>query len=202
MSDAGGPSVEELLATIDQQGKLLEEAGLTISSQAELIDELRRLIAQLEKRLGKNSSNSSLPPSSDRFQKPAKAESPNRKARRALGRKPGKQPGAEGKHLPTTDTPDVVVELAAPEHCSDCGEDLASGEDLGEEVRQVVDVPKPVVEVTEYRVHKVRCRCGKLNCATFPPEAKAPACYGANLRCMVVYPELAHEFLGFGLAGC
>ena len=59
MSDAGSRSVEDL-------ARLLEEAEFTISSQAELIDELRRKIFEFEKRLGKNSSNSSLPPSVER----------------------------------------------------------------------------------------------------------------------------------------
>lgn len=61
MSEAGDRSLEEPVVDACELRELLEAAGLTISSQAELIDELRRKIAELEKRLGKNSSNSSLP---------------------------------------------------------------------------------------------------------------------------------------------
>ncbi len=114
MSGNAGYSLEEL-------ERLLKKVEDTISSQAELIDELRRKIAEFEKRLGKNSS---LPPSSDRFQKPAKSECPNRKARRALGRRPGKQPGTEGKHFAHVENPDVVV-THTPGCCDRFGRDLA-----------------------------------------------------------------------------
>lgn len=70
------------------------------------IETMARTIAELEKKLGRNSKNSSMPPSSDIFTKPAKEESPNRKARRAMGRKPGKQPGAPGAHLAPVEDPD------------------------------------------------------------------------------------------------
>jgi transposase len=51
-------------------------------------------VAELEGRLGRDSSNSSTPPSQDGLRKPA------RPARRDRGaRRPGKQPGAPGAHL-------------------------------------------------------------------------------------------------------
>lgn len=187
MSDVGGQSVEEV-------ARLLEEAELTISSQADLIssqtvliDELRRKIAEFEKRLDKNSSNSSLPPSSDRFQKPAKTESPNRKARRALGRKPGKQPGTEGKHLAQVPDPDFVI-VHPPGCCDNCGGDLASAPIVDTEIRQVFDVPDPApLESTEHRAESKRCSCGTVTKATFPPEARSYACYGKNLRSAALY---------------
>jgi hypothetical protein len=42
-----------------------------------------------------------------------------------------------------TETPDAVVPSPAPDHCRNCGDDLAHGEDMGKEVRQVFDVPRP-----------------------------------------------------------
>jgi len=84
----------ELDALRAENALLVEKSA----SQAGDIETLTRRIAALEKRLGKNSENSSLPPSSDLFgPKKDKPENANRAARRALGRKPGKQPGAEGK---------------------------------------------------------------------------------------------------------
>ena len=54
-------------------------------------------LADLERRLGRNSSNSSKPPSTDPgSDKSARPENANRKARRAMGRKQGKQPGTPG----------------------------------------------------------------------------------------------------------
>lgn len=148
--------------------------------------ELEGKVAELERLIGRNSGNSSKPPSADpptERQRQAQA----RRERRAAKRKPGKQPGTEGKYLPMTETPDAVVASPAPDHCRNCGDDLAHGEELGEEVRQVFDVPRPVVQVTEYRVHKVRCRCGTVNTGTFPAEATAPTCYGRNVRSTVAY---------------
>lgn len=55
-------------------------------------------IADLEKRLGRDSSNSSMPPSSDTgTAKSSRPENANRKARRAMGRRQGKQPGTPGR---------------------------------------------------------------------------------------------------------
>ena len=72
----------------------LQLQNTTLAKQVEV---LTTKIAELEKRLGRNSSNSSLSPSSDLFGRKSTPESPNRKARRALGKKQGKQPGTEGK---------------------------------------------------------------------------------------------------------
>ena len=67
-------------------------------------------VAELEKLLGRNSSNSSKPPSSDGGgTKSARSENANRAARRAMGRKQGKQPGASGHTLSQVADPDVVV---------------------------------------------------------------------------------------------
>lgn len=86
-------------------GEVARLTGENVELRSE-IDSFARKIAALEKRLGKNSENSSLPPSSDLFgRKKDKPENANRAAPRALGRNPGKQPGAEGKHLATSTIP-------------------------------------------------------------------------------------------------
>ena len=67
-------------------------------------------VADLEKLLGRNSSNSSMPPSSDPGSaKTARPENANRAARRAMARRQGKQPGAPGAALCGVPDPDVVV---------------------------------------------------------------------------------------------
>ena len=54
-------------------------------------------VADLERLLGRNSSNSSKPPLGDAgATKSARSENANRKARRAMGRGQGKQPGTPG----------------------------------------------------------------------------------------------------------
>jgi Family of unknown function (DUF6444) len=73
-------------------------------------------VAELERRLAKDSSTSSKPPSSDGLAKrPAPAWQ-----RRAGGRRPGRQPGTPGAHLAQVPFPDEVV-VHAPERCAGRG---------------------------------------------------------------------------------
>jgi hypothetical protein len=67
------------------------------AEQARLIATLQTRMVELERRLGQDSSNSHLPPSSDCLGKPARAQP--RAAERAERRQPGKQHGAPGAHL-------------------------------------------------------------------------------------------------------
>jgi transposase len=157
-----------------------------VSALKARIEVMARTIAELQKKLGRNPQNSSMPPSSDTFGTTAKPESPNRKARRAMGRKPGKQPGAPGSHLAQVDDPDHLVSHR-PQTCSCCGADLAGAHLVGEEVRQVFEVPEPKIVVTEHRVYKLRCSCGELNEGAFPTEARAPATYGPRVRAFGLY---------------
>ena len=70
-----------------------------------LIGALLKRNGDLEARVVQNSRNSTRPPSSDGY---AKAKSPSRAEQKAAGRKPGKQPGAPGKHLARVPDPDEV----------------------------------------------------------------------------------------------
>lgn len=75
------------------------------------IAELTHQVQELEARLAKDSHNSHLPPSSDRF-----ARQP--KSLRKKSKKPiGGQKGHPGHHLQMVQTPDQVVVELAP--CSD-----------------------------------------------------------------------------------
>lgn len=80
------------------------------------------LVAELERRLGLNSSNSSKPPSSDGLQKP-KREPRTRSLREASGKPSGGQPGHQGTTLRQTENPDVIKDHL-PEACPNCGEGL------------------------------------------------------------------------------
>src|SRR6266571_3653556 len=72
-----------------------------------LVAALRAQIAELERRLGLNSSNSGKPPSSDGLKKPARVSS----LRERSGKKPGGQKGHKGETLrQVADPNDVVVE--------------------------------------------------------------------------------------------
>jgi len=136
MADDGSQSEADLA----RENTALRAENAALGQQVSVlegkIDVMARTIAELEKKLGRNSQNSSMPPSSDIFSKPAKEESPNRKACRAMGRKAGKKPGSPGSHLAQVDDPDCVVSHR-PETCTGCGADLQGATLEHEEVSQV-----------------------------------------------------------------
>src|SRR4051794_38081050 len=93
-------------------------------------------IAELKRRLAASSRNSSKPPSSDGLDKPAPTS-----LRGRSGRKPGGQPGREGRTLRQIERPDEVV-VHEPGACSGCGGWLArEGRAGGGVRREGVDNP-------------------------------------------------------------
>src|SRR5713101_3741748 len=88
----------------------------------ELITRLRTQVAELERRLGLNSSNSGKPPSSDGLKKPARVQSLRERSSKA----PGGQKGHKGETLRQVTDPNEVVDHYPPA-CSMCGVDLDCG---------------------------------------------------------------------------
>ena len=74
-----------------------------VGDQAGRIAELEARLERLERRLGQNSRNSSLPPSGDRGQ------APKRRARKRSQRKQGAQPGHPGAHRKLDEEPDETT---------------------------------------------------------------------------------------------
>lgn len=127
-------------------------------------------IAELERRLGTDSSNSSKPPSSDVpwAKKPAK----KRSSRTRSGRKPGKQPGSPSSSRRLSDDPDAVFEVA-PDRCARCEKSLRGAKETSRVRRQVIDVsPPPPPTVTEYQV--VSRRCGDCGHVSEPSATDVP----------------------------
>lgn len=148
-----------------------------IAAQAARIDELvaqngalGARVDELERQAGRNSRNSSLPPSRDspdaRKQRPAKKS----------GRRQGGQPGHPGKHRPMVADPDRTIEHW-PAACGDCGEPIGAdgrvqaGEPVCHQVSEIV----VRTEVTEHRRMRVRCRCGRCTLAELPAGVPAGA---------------------------
>jgi transposase len=176
----------------DQRSKVLEAENAALS---ELVEQLRAEVAELkaklieaERRAGRNSNNSSMPPSRDdqaaRDQRSNRAQ--RRRAAREAGRKPGKQPGDPGNHLAQVAEPDEVISHI-PSHCGDCGASLAKATVTGQETRQVFDLPEARCEVTEHITEWRRCPCGTETGGVFPSEATAPACWGPRVRAYGLY---------------
>ncbi|MGH7867720.1 MAG: IS66 family transposase [Candidatus Dormibacteraceae bacterium] len=147
------------------------------ASQEELLSEQEKLRA----RLSRNSSNSSKPPSSDGYGKP------NREQRRSSNRKPGKQRGAPGSQLAQVELADEIV-THIPEQCSRCNCDLGKAVVEDTQIRQIFDMPRLNVWVTEHQAQSRRCaKCGELTRAGFPVGVDAAAKYGPRTRALASY---------------
>ena len=150
---------DALILALFEQVKELTATVQMLKSHAE----------ELEGRLRKDSHNSSKPPSSDGLSKKTQS------LRQRSGRKPGGQFGHGGSTLKRVERPDVIVEHALAPHCNRCGVALgAQSAGLITVRRQVFDLLRPVLQVTEHRGYELHCSCGQHHCSEFPPEVAAP----------------------------
>ena len=179
---------QQLRTALEANERSLAEIALLRAENESLRGEnesLANRVARLEAELRADSSTTGKPPSSDPIG-PRKKRAERRAEARAEKRKPGKQPGAPGRNLERRETtvPDVEHRPAC---CKSCGSDLAGAEVLGKEIRQVIDLPPVVPVVTDHVAYKLRCSCGAETTADFPPEARAPVCFGLEVRSFAVY---------------
>ena len=145
---------------------------------------LQARIAELERRLGLNSSNSGKPPSSDGLKKPPRTSS----LREASGKQTGGQKGHPGETLRRSESPDTTIDHY-PQTCTGCGEPLVAATATSYVARQVFDLPPPQpLVVTEHRAHGCLCAaCGQETRAAFPPGVTAPVQYGERIGAFVLY---------------
>ena len=126
-----------------------ELAAAQLAVRDAQIAALAAKVADLERRLGKDSGTSLKPPSSD---SPYEKKPKDRSLRGRSGRKPGRQPGAESSTLEQSDHPDYTVECG-PAACGCCGHDLRDVAAAAVQKRQVFEAaPPPPPEVTEFGV--------------------------------------------------
>jgi transposase len=150
------------------------------------IEQLMARVAELEKRLNMNSSNSSKPPSSDGLKRKTKSL-----RRKNTGRKPGGQPGHTGQTLHQSPAPNIVHSIAL-DRCPVCETDLRDEPVTSEEKRQVFDLPPIAMEVSEHRAECKWCpACAKWVTAAFPAEVSAPVQYGHGMQSVMSYLNIA-----------
>ncbi|MBL7115593.1 MAG: IS66 family transposase, partial [Kiritimatiellae bacterium] len=171
--DAGKETVVRVLMMMDARIRALEER-----------------VQSLENQLAKNSRNSSKPPSSDGFKKPAP-----KSLRKKGKRKSGGQPGHTGHTLKMADKPDHS-EVHRVKECEHCGRSLADQSADGVEKRQVHDLPPLRLIVTEHQAETKTCSCGHLNKAAFPEGVNAPVQYGEGIKAAAVYLK-NYQFLPY-----
>ena len=115
---------------------------------------LRGRIAELERRMGLNSENSSKPPSSDGLKKII------HRTKSLRGQSKGKiggQKGHPGQTLEQVREADEVVNHLAPPMCRECGCDVSKQKAISIIKRQVSDIPEPKIKVREHRVEVKQC---------------------------------------------
>ena len=171
--------------------------GLTkqLKSAQEEIVILKKENRVLKERLAvyetpKDSHNSSIPPSRDSLTVQAEKSKKlleTRSLREKSGKPNGGQIGHKGSTLEMASEPDSIIEHK-PYFCSCCGNDLSSIQGLVIEIRQVFDVPMPILPiVTEHQLIGKQCSCGHCCQTDFPKEVRSRVCYGANVRALVTY---------------
>ena len=126
------------------------------------VEQLTQLVAELMEKLGQNSRNSHLPPSSDG----PGGRSATQKTKTKSKRKRGGQRGHRGHKrglLPLAQV-DHVVEFY-PDECENCWAPLPESRDPNATRYQVTDLPPISPETTEFRRNSVKCDCGHTTCA-------------------------------------
>ena len=175
--DATPAGVQALVVALVAVGEQVPELHRQVAALAERVHDL-------EARLGRDSSNSSRPPSSD---PPWARGGKRRPPAGPSGRQAGGQPGHGGhfRALAPAERVDAVVDHW-PERCAGCAVPLAGGTGTGGYVpHQVTELPALRATLTEHRLHRVACAaCGATTRAALPPDVPAGA-HGPRLQAAV-----------------
>jgi transposase len=164
--------------TTDEELEQLRQENSALRDQVRVLSER---ISDLEAQLAKDSHNSHLPPSSDRFHRQPKS------LRKQSSKQPGGQVGHAGNTLKLSETPDLVI-MHPVEVCQHCQYDLHEVASLVVERRQVIDLPAKRVLVIEHQAHQKCCpACQQISAAAFPDDVRAPVQYGAAIGAVGVY---------------
>ena len=189
--------IAELEKQVKEQQKRIAEEEKKITEGEKKITEGEKKIADLERRLalrGRNSTNSSKPPSSDGLAGPERKRGcgkPKSKKRRRSGGQKG-HPGHSRPLFPPEKV-DRVVEVL-PDSCGHCQKSFAGDADIlttqGEPWRyQVTELPEIKPLVTEYQMKTVifPC-CNKPTKAQLPAEVKGQ--FGERLTASIAYMKV------------
>src|SRR6266516_5836034 len=161
-------------------------AELDASRERERRLELR--VAELERRLSMDSTDSGTPSSKERIgAKEARRARQQSERERRKDRKRGGQPGHQGKGLKRDPDPAEMKDAGPPAECRTCRASLDGAAAAGSRWAQVIDV-EVVRTVTEWALPGLECQCcGTVTFAEPPPGAYAGSVsYGAVLNAAAV----------------
>lgn len=155
----------------------------TSASIQALVIVLSERLSQLEEKLNKTSRNSSKPPSTDGFGKPAKGKGKAKKQTRKAPQTDSSKSPRQARKLYPVETCKEVHEVI-PEVCSGCG-GLLSGYDSQAHRHQVIELPPITPTVWEYRLHQLTCDCCGESTRARMPAGVSPLGYGERLSAIV-----------------
>ena len=179
-------TVEEMNTQLQMQVNALNASlnslQQSFDAQTALIAQLNQTIQELREQLNKNSKNSSKPPSSDGFKRPAP-----KSLRKPSGKKVGGQEGHQGTFLSVLSDPDKIVKHM-PSTCEGCPHyKMCKGTACVAEKRHVIDAVV-TVNVVEHQLLEIPiCMLhGDTRKGNFPNDVKATVQYGENLQALSV----------------
>ena len=184
-----GDLVSRLRAVIEAKDEQIAAltAGLEASRERERRLELR--LAEMERRLGMDSTDSGTPSSKERIgaKEARRARRQESERERRKDRKRGGQPGHQGTGLQRDPDPDENKDAEPPAECRRCRAALDGAQAAGSRWAQVIDV-EVIRKATEWALPGRQCPCcGTVTFAEPPPGAhQGSVSYGAVLNAAAV----------------
>jgi len=210
---ASAARIAALEAGIAERDTRIAEQEARIAEQDAKVAALTAQVAKLTELLGRNSSNSHLPPSSDgpgAGSRGGAAGKTSRKFKRARGG----QKGHRGNHraLLPPERVDLVIDLFPPV-CLGCAHPLPRNPDAAACRYQQLELRDHRPHLTEWRRHEVGCeRCGASTRAEYDRKQIPAAAFGPCLTAVVAMltgayhlsrrktKKLLHELFGISVS--
>lgn len=151
----------------------------------EIINPLQEKIARLEENFKLDSQISSKPPSTDLLKKSEKKKPQPDTDETTTKRKPGGQPGHEGKTRKGFVRVDRI-EILRPQLCSHCGGTHFAPDTEHVETQKVAQFVANPIEIVEYHRHHCQCsHCGTISAADWSDEMIPGQDLGVRLQALI-----------------
>jgi transposase len=201
--------IAALTASVEAALARLDAAAAEAAASRERERRLELRVAELERRLSMDSTDSGTPSSKERIgAREARRARQESERERRKDRKRGGQPGHQGKGLKRDPDPDERETADPPAECRSCKAALDGADAVEPRWAQVIDA-EIIRTVTEWLLPGLACRCcGAVTFAAPPPGAHAGSVsYGPVLNAAAVLlscygnvpPERAAQVMGMML---
>jgi transposase len=179
--------------TTEQLVEMVMEQALAIEALKSRVIELESVIEKLKVSRDLDSTTSSKPPSGDILKKTENKQALSE----TLKRKPGGQPGHQGKTRKGFGRVDRF-EILRPQMCKCCGQREFHSEPIKIETQQVAQLVERPIEIVEYQRYTCICsECGETQKADWSPEIVPGQDIGVRLQAFLGwinnYGHLSYE---------